>query len=297
MTETTDSSRPGTAELRMVWGWLERNRPEKALEELQKVWHLSTTDVRPHLLRAIALSNQKRWDESIAVIREGFALHGPVGVYFPVIGDALRRSGRLQEAEAAYLEGLRHWPNEPDQLIGYARVCLEAGQADKAAALADRAAAQNPEHPALERIRTEIAFARGKHGDMHQHSTQALADDPDDVIARAWHGASASFAGDHDAAYRSLARAAANDPGNAPLLEAAREARMIRHPLMRPLTLFGNVNPLVIWLGAIAVIAGLNAAAPQPAGAIAAVTWLVYCVYSWVVPPLLRRWLDRKARR
>nr|WP_246402260.1 tetratricopeptide repeat protein [Jiangella mangrovi] len=249
------------------------------------------------MLRAVALSGQQRWAEVIEVIREGFALHGPVGVYFPIIGDALRKLGRLQEAESAYLEGLRHWPNDADLLLGYARVCVDAGQADKAAALADRAAAQNPEHPLLDKDRATIAFAQGKHTEMHRHTTQALAGDPDDVAARALHGAAAHSTGDHDAAYRSLARAAANEPGNAPLLEAAREARMIRHPLMRPLTVFGTVNPLALWLGAILVIGVLNAAAPQPAGFVAAIVWLVFCVYSWVVPPVLRRWLDWRARR
>lgn len=297
MTETTDSSRPGMAELRLVWSWLERNRPEKALEELQKIWHLSATDVRPHMLRAMALSGLQRPAEAVEVIREGFALHGPVGVYFSIIGDALRRLGRLQEAESAYLEGLRYQPDDPDLLIGYARVCLDAGQAEKAAALVDRGAANDPEDRRLDTIRAEIAFALGKHDDMHRHTTKALADDPDDVVARTLHGASAQFTGDHDAAYRSLGRAAANAPGIEPLLEAARDARMIRHPLMRPLTVFGTVNPLVIWLGAIVVIGVLNAAAPQPVGFIAVIVWLVYCVYSWVVPPVLRRWLDRRARR
>ena len=43
-----------------------------------------------------------------------------------------------------------------------------------------------------------------------------------------------------------------------------------------------------MWLGGIVVIRALSRSAPELAGPVA-FTWLAYCIYSWVWPPLIRR--------
>nr|WP_238352895.1 tetratricopeptide repeat protein [Kribbella solani] len=211
-----------------------------------------------------------------------------------ILGSALRSEGRLPEAEAAFLQGLSLDPNDPDLLIGYALVCLTAGQAQKASALVERAASHAPESAAVSAARAQVAFALGNDRDMHRHSAEALSHDPEDPNARALHGTAAMLTGDPRSGYTSLASAAASHPGDPDLRAAAREAKLINHPLMRPLRPFARINPLIVWIGAVAVIYGLRAAGLAPLSFAFAMIWLAFCVYSWVVPPLVRRWLNRK---
>ena len=145
-----------------------------------------------------------------------------------------------------------------------------------------------------QRAASKPNFALGKDKDMHRHSKEELAADPDDPAARALHGSASMLTGDASSGYRSLAAAAAAHPGDKDLRAAARQARLANHPLMRPLRPFQRFNPLVVWVGAVAVIYGLRAAGLGPLATVAAIAWFAFCVYSWVAPPLLRRWLNRR---
>ena len=278
----------------MAGHWLQIGHPERTLDELQGLWGDSALDYRAFLFRGAALHALDRNAEAIHVLRDGLSRHGPFLPLLQVLGSALRAEGRLPEAEAAFLQGLSLDPNDPDLLIGYAMVCLSAGQAEKASALVERAASQAPESLAVSAARAQVAFALGKDKDMHRHTQEALSADPEDPGARALHGTSSMLTGDSKSGYNSLASAAAAHPGDPDLRAAAREARLANHPLMRPLMPFQRFNPLVIWVCAVAVIYGLRAAGLLLFAGIAAGAWFAFCVYSWVAPPLLRRWLNRK---
>ncbi|TCC47364.1 tetratricopeptide repeat protein [Kribbella pittospori] len=287
-------SEPTEARLQMAGHWLQIGHPERTLDELQGLWGDAAVDFRAYLFRGAALHALDRNAEAIDVLKDGLALHGPFLPMLQVLGSALRCEGRLPEAEAAFLQGLSLDPNDPDLLIGYARVCLTAGQAQKASALIERAASYAPESAAVSAARAQVAFALGNDRDMHRHSTEALSHDPEDPGARALHGTSSMLTGDSRSGYNSLASAAASQPGDPDLRAAARDAKLMNHPLMLPLRPFQRVNPLVVWIGAVAIIYGLRAAGLAPLSFAFAMVWLGFCVYSWVAPPLVRRWINRK---
>jgi hypothetical protein len=50
----------------------------------------------------------------------------------------------------------------------------------------------------------------------------------------------------------------------------------------------------VVWVCVVAVIYGLRAAQLGVASAAVAIAWFAFCVYSWVAPPLVRRWINRR---
>jgi hypothetical protein len=100
--------------------------------------------------------------------------------------------------------------------------------------------------------------------------------------------------GDARSGYRSLASAAANNPADGDLRGAAREAKLINHPLLRPLRPFQRFNPLVVWIAAVAIIYGLRYAGFGVLATVAAIGWFAFCIYSWVAPPLVRRLINRK---
>ena len=285
---------PSEARLQMAAHWLRIGHPQRTLDELQGLTGETALDYRAYLFRGAALHALDRNAEAVDVLRDGLSQHGPFPALLHVLGSALRSEGRLPEAEAAFLQGLSLDPNDTDLLLGYARVCLTAGQADKAGALVERAASHAPESAAVSAARAQVAFALGKDRDMHRHSTEALAHDPEDPNARALHGTASMLTGDSRSGYTSLASAAASQPGDADLRAAARQAKLINHPLMLPLRPFSRVNPLVVWICVVAIIYGLRAVGLAPVSFAFAMIWLAFCVYSWVVPPLVRRWINRR---
>ncbi len=286
---------PTEARLQMAGHWLQIGHPERTLDELQGLWGDTGLDYRAYLYRGAALHALDRNAEAIDVLRDGLSRHGPFLPMLQVLGSSLRSDGLLPEAEAAFLQGLSLDPNDPDLLIGYAFVCLAAGQAQKASALVERAASHAPESAAVSAARAQVAFALGndtRHAPaQHRRRCPAIPRIPD---ARALHGTASMLTGDSRSGYRSLASAAASQPGDADLRAAAREARLINHPLLLPLRPFARFNPLVVWIGAVAIIYGLRAAGLAPLSFAFAMIWFAFCVYSWVVPPLVRRWLNRK---
>lgn len=102
--------------------------------------------------------------------------------------------------------------------------------------------------------------------------------------------------GDVRTAYVHYRQAAAARPTDASLGEAALDMRVARHPLMRPLYPMHRFGPLQTWLAWLAVSMALRAAGFTTLVLVLTPFWFLYCVYSWVVPPLLRRWLRRHWR-
>jgi predicted nucleic acid-binding protein len=143
------------------------------------------------------------------------------------------------------------------------------------------------------RIQSVLAIARGDEREALLHSRELLAINPENVYAHRIAGGVLHDRGDVDAADDHLRTAVVADPAEHEIAEIARENRVWRNPFMwplRPLRRFGGPQ---IWIGAIAVIYGLRLVSRNLAGAVA-IAWIVYCVYSWVVPPLVRRWLRRR---
>jgi hypothetical protein len=62
---------------------------------------------------------------------------------------------------------------------------------------------------------------------------------------------------------------------------------------MLPVRPFIRFGPLKTWLAALVVIYGLRLAGLPILAVAAGLIWALLCVYSWVVPPLLRRWMRR----
>ncbi|WBQ01870.1 tetratricopeptide repeat protein [Kribbella sp. CA-293567] len=285
---------PTEARLQMAGHWLQIGHPERTLDELQGLWGDAALDYRAFLFRGAALHALDRNDEAIVVLRDGLTHFGPFTPLLQLLGSALRSVGQLQEAESVYLQGLSLDPGEPDLLLGYALVCLAAGQPEKAAALVERAASYAPESASVAAARAQVAFAQGRHKDMRRHSQEALSVDPENPGAQALHGTASMLTGDPRTGYRSLASAAASNPADQDLRGAAREAKLISHPLLRPLRPFQRFNPLVVWIGAVVIIYALRFAGLRPLSILFAIGWFAFCIYSWVAPPLVRRMINRK---
>ncbi|MEQ4303281.1 tetratricopeptide repeat protein [Plantactinospora sp. B6F1] len=272
------------------------DRPQEALAELSRLPADEAVDVTATRLRCAALGHLDRWSEVVEAAGAGLAAAGPDPDLLWHLGRAEHRLGRPQVAERALLDGLALAPHDVDLLCTYADLCAANGQPDKAAKLVERAAALEPDSPVVYATRIQVAFISGDDRTAERISREFVAAHPEHPAAHALLGGTSAARGRLGTAYQGYRQAAASMPTEQTFAESALELRIAQHPLMLPVRPVLRFGVLKVWLGAIAVIFGLRAAGLPAFAAVAGLLWLLFCVYSWIVPPLVRRWLRRNWR-
>jgi tetratricopeptide (TPR) repeat protein len=272
------------------------HRPQEALSELAALPASDAIGAEAATLRGYALIQLERWPEAAATARAGLQAGGPDPDLLRMLGRAEQEMGNLEVAERALLDGLAMAPQDPDLLCAYARLCLADHQVDKAAKLVDRAAALAPHSPVVYAARVQVAFARGDDREAQRISREFVAAYPEDPAAHALLGSTSAARGQVGPAFAGMRQAAASAPGEQAYAESAMEMRIAKHPLLVPIRPILRFGPLRTWVAAIVVIYGLRALGLPALAAVAAGLWLLLCVYSWVVPPLVRRWMRRHWR-
>ncbi|MCY1139422.1 hypothetical protein OWR29_15595 [Actinoplanes sp. Pm04-4] len=275
---------------------LATGRPEQALTELSRLPANEVTGSFAMQLRCAALSRLDRWAEVGDAARAGLAANGPDPGLLLWLGRSEHEAGRDPQAERALLDGLAMAPEDVDLLCAYADLCAAAGQLDKAGKLVDLAAARAPQAPVVYATRIQLAHARGDDREAQRISREFVGAHPENPVAHALLGGTSAARGHVDAAYEGFRQAAAARPTEQLFAESAMELRVARHPLMRPLRPILRFGALKTWLVAVALIIGLRAIGLPVLGGLLGFVWLAYCVYSWVVPPLVRKWVMRSWR-
>ena len=272
------------------------HRPQDALSELATLPAAEAISAPAALLRCYALMRLGRWPEAGLAARAGLAENGPDPDLLYVLGRAEQEAGHLAVAERALLDGLALAPHDVDLLCAYALLCAADNQPDKAEKLVARAQAEAPDSAAVFSARVQVAHARGDDKTAQRIAQQFVAAHPENPAAHALLGSTSAVRGQVGPAYAGLRQAAAAAPGEQAYAESAMELRIAKHPLMLPIRPLVRFGPLKTWLAALAVIYGLRLIGLPVLSGLAAVAWLLLCVYSWVVPPLVRRWMRRHWR-
>lgn len=195
----------------------------------------------------------------------------------------------LAGAEEAILAALRVDAEDPDLLTRYAHVVATARQLDKAEKLVVRALAIDPENTFALHMHALIATARDDPREAIARSRELLRHVPESAFGHAILGAVHSQEGDVDDAADHLRRAVVLDPYDDDVADAARKARVASHWLLWPLRPLNKFGAAPVWIAAVALIYSLRAMKMRTAAGVLGLVWLTYCVYSWVVPPLVRR--------
>ncbi|GLZ00110.1 hypothetical protein Acsp02_73620 [Actinoplanes sp. NBRC 103695] len=284
------SGEPVFARARALLG---ANRPEQALTELAMLPASDAISAQAHHLRCVALAGLERWPEAADAARLGLGAGGPDPDLLRLLGRAEQELGHPQAAERALLDGLALAPNDADLLCAYARLCIADNQMDKASRLVERAAAQDPHAPTVYASRIQLAYAKGDDREAQRIAREFVATYPENPAAHALLGSTSAVRGQVGDAYSGLRQAAAAAPGEQVYAESAMDARIASHPLLLPIRPVLRFGPLKTWIAALVVIYGLRALGLGALSLLAGGLWLVFCVYSWVVPPLVRRWVRR----
>ncbi|MEM7111987.1 MAG: tetratricopeptide repeat protein [Chloroflexota bacterium] len=244
-------------------------------------------------IRAQAFHELDKYRDGRSAAQKGLALspNNPTLLY--VLANCEAGLDNLAAAEKAILAILRNNPENVQALCRYAIFVLKAQQREKAEKLIERAAQINPEHPTIARMQTLLAYVDADDKRAANLSREVIAQDPDDLYGHRMLGHSLAAQGRVRDSKQHFDQAARMDPMNDGVTDAARHSRYQNHWLMWPLRLIQRVGRIQIWLGFIVLYFGLRALGQTQLLGIIAISYLVLVIYSWVVPPLLRRWLQR----
>lgn len=277
--------------------YLEVDQPQRALESLDAIAQPDLEDPLLWELRTQALVDLERYASAVGSAQDGLRVEPDSITLLDLLSVAQAGLGRLEEAEAAILEAIRLVPEHPILLCRYAEILARGGELAKAGRVLAEAERIDPDHEAVIRCRIAHAYLRGDDRAAKRESRRLLSEiDPEDPVGHAMLGVQAASRGNVRAASRHFDAVAQHDLRDRTAVAVAREARIETHPLFWPVLPIQRYGAAKIWLGAIAIFGLLRATGQDVLLVVAAIAYVAFCAYSWIVPPLARRWFARGSR-
>jgi len=281
------------ATLTLAQHYLDIDQPSRALTTLES-GRVDVSDAEFWRLRTAALYELDRYVEARAAAASGLAIE-PDDIELLVLhGLANSHLGDMAAAERSLLAALRLEPENVWLLAEYALLVARAGQLEKARQLIDEAARIDPLSERVTTVRGVLAYLAGDDARAAAHAEELLAADPEARGAHLLRGAALSQRGRSRDARRHFETVARYDPGDADVVDMARHSRYATHPLLLPLVPVARWGQGRVWLAGIALIALARATGSDAVMLAVGAAWVLYVVYTWVVPPLVLRWLERR---
>lgn len=266
---------------------LSLGRLNEALAELDQ--DFDSEDPMFWWLRALALFHLDRIDDAMAAVRSGLRIDPDSSLLLELLAHCHLSRHDLAAAEEAVLAALRVDAEDADLFALYAQIVAAAGQTEKARKLLAQARRLDPGHAGTVRVEAAIAASRFDHHETLLRGRELLSIDPEDSRAHLLTGEVLHNRGDVDDAAEYLRTAVVSDPADALAAEIARENLMWRHPLMWPLLPAKKFGAAKVWMAGIAVVLLARTTRNNAITLTLACAWIAYCVYSWVMPPIVRR--------
>ena len=272
--------------------YIDIDRPQAALETLGRVSGDGLDDPEYWAVRAHALLQLDRADESAAAARRGLEADPEEIELLVVLALAEAQQGHHDEAHDALERALEIAPDDPLLLAQSALVSalrLDFMSARKALAEAMRL---DPESEGVLHIRAQVAVLADD-GNASRYVDELLERYPENSFGHVVRGALAAERKDVVRASRAFDEAARLDPSDPDVAEAAAEARVAAHPLLapvRPLWRFGRWKSWGVYF----TIMSLLAAAKLESLRLAlGLMWLTVVLLSWFAPRFIR-WRRRR---
>jgi len=286
----------GGANLTAAEYYLDIGRPDKALSELQTAGSNQLNNPDYWYLRGLAFCEQKQLREAAQAAHKGLALAPEDISLLYLLCNIESKNRNLGAAEKAILAALRQEPDNTQLLGHYALLVAEGGQLDKAERLLAEARTLDPDDPFVVRVGMILSHLRGADEDVLRSGLEALSIEPEDVYGNYMMGHALASQGKVKKAKRYFDSAARLEPTDIDITGAAHSARFLNHPLMLPLRPLLRIGRTKFYLTAIITILLLRQLGYDQAAFIFLMIYFALVVYSWVAPPLLQRWLQRKRR-
>ncbi len=200
------------------------------------------------------------------------------------------------EAESVLIELLKEYPEEPALYAFYARIMLQTFHVGKAEKLANEALRRAPDHQDALNVHVLCGFIASPGNEQRERLQKLLREHPDQLDTTLRLVQLLVDQGKHREAYQLSRELVRHSPDNEGLVEMANELRRASHwslvPLW-PIQKWGWAASIGIWLAVVVLLRSEILVDTPFEGyqAPIALVFLVYVVYSWVWPPLLKRLL------
>lgn len=271
---------------------LDRRRYEQARGRVTEALRTAPDDVELLYYSAFLDWVQDRNDAAEATLGRIFALDpGHYGARL-LLGQLLQEGKRYAEAERVWIEMLRENPEDADLYGHYGGLMLVALEVDKARRLALEGLRHEPEHEHCLFVAAISDLIDGRPLGDNERIASLVQAHPEHLRTGYALMVALEDRGDDRQALRIAQQLLRAQPDSAELVEVVRAFRRKTHWSMLPLypmQRWGWTAAIGMWA---AVAFGLPMIAPGlPKGVVLGITllWLLYVVYSWVWPHILKR--------
>ena len=233
-----------------------------------------------------------RLDEAVGFLDQVLAFEPQHYMGRIIRADIHEKRDELADSERLYLDILRERPEDADVLAYYAMLMLRTSHVDKAAALATESLRLEPDNPTGLQVTTLTSIIKGDSQSRDERLAEMINKHPElestsgllvQVLLRD---------GRYDEAARLARQMLHANPQNEHLLELVMETRRASHWsmwLLRPFMRFGWGASAAAWFAFVIISQTLSGAAAK----VFITVFLIYVVYSWLWPPILKRLLAR----
>lgn len=203
---------------------------------------------------------------------------------------------KYEAAERLVISLIRDNPRDAAYLAMYAKLMLFTGHLPKAEQLAAEAIKIEPKHVEARRVMVLLNTVTGKHRAATETIGALVAEDPQNAALAHTLFYVLVSRGQLEVAERLGQDLLRLDPSNRALVKALVDLRVVSHPMGLPLYPFrkwGWIGSAALWA---AVIFGCQVLERynQPLATAILLTYCFIALYSWVYPPLMRRWLTSR---
>jgi tetratricopeptide (TPR) repeat protein len=273
--------------------FMEQGNPTRALEILDK----ATGDIHAHwrywYYRAWALERLKRFTEGMETARRGLWVAPEEPALFWMLALHQDGAGQIDHARGTLWRGLQRHPDNIFLLTESAWLAARLWKWEEANQYQQRAEQIDPAGRMIRRNQLRLAALRNDTAEIRRVAKVVLAEEPENSLALYLLGVVAANAGSLGEAEKQLRRAVLSDPAQQEIAEETRNVRLMRHPLLYPLTVMRKVKPIPL-IAAFIIVEEWFRQSGQTDIAVAVtfgfVCWWQYTFIASLVYNLLRKW-------
>jgi len=286
--------------LNEAMNWIERQRYDQAHAAIDRGLKLSPGD--PDLLFAAAqcaymLDEHERAQE----LTDEILTQQPEHYGARRLRAALAvEAGDYVGAEQALLALLKDYPADADLIADYGRLMLRTLHLHKAEQLAARALKEEPENRTALIVASMCDIIAGRPNADQSSLLELLKHYPNERSSLGMLINSLVSANRLTEAQRVAETLVRLDPSAADSVRVVRELRYARHWSMiplRPLQRFGWGAVIALYVAIVFGTRALKGVIDPSILTTISVSYLIYCLYSWIWPSLLKRWMFRESAR
>jgi tetratricopeptide (TPR) repeat protein len=201
---------------------------------------------------------------------------------------------QYSEAERVLIALLRDYPEDASYYATYAQLMLRTLNIDKARRLAREGLRFEPEHAGCLYVVALADVIDGVGAGENASLATLVREHPEAVNTAVTLIVALQDRGDTRGALRIAQELLRSQPDNKQYVQLVRELKSVGHwsllPLY-PMVKWGWGGAIAVWFIGIVGLRLLSQVASPAVVMTAAAVWLLYVIYSWVWPPLLRRLL------